>query len=276
LDSHRSDSTMPPPGQVQSPAAEGRRLSQARAHPAAYPHHAVAVPCCPCLPIGPPSNPLRGWTGRICAVNATKGGEPQLRERTPRAAMRVQRGGVVMLATPHPIPQCERGDAGQQERREYQSPRRERRRARRRTRARPQLTGEVAAHQRIGTGGVAADAVGAESGAALRRCGAGAALGEGGRGGCRGDCRRGGCGVRGGGGVRCSCGARRSRGARGRCGRSCGGSGCRGECRAAIRTGDSGIATESRIEGVAHETRPRPTGVTVTRRIAAAAWELYA
>jgi hypothetical protein len=41
--------------------------------------------------------------------------------------MRVQREGVVISAPAHPIPQRERGHAGQQQRRTQQSPRRERR-----------------------------------------------------------------------------------------------------------------------------------------------------
>ena len=172
LDTQRIHSTMPPPEQVQSLAAEERRLSQTRAHPAAYPHHAVAVPCCPCLPSARHRIPCAVGRAGICAVNATKGGERQLRERTPLAAMHVQGEGVVMSATPHPIAQRERSHTAQQDRRDQQSPRRERRCRCRITRARPDLSRQIAAHQRIGTGGVAADSVNAVAGHALGRSGA--------------------------------------------------------------------------------------------------------
>jgi len=92
----------------------------------------------------------------------------------------------LLSATAHPIPQRERGHTSQQDRRAQQSPRRERRCARRRTRTRPDLAWQVAAHQRIGAGGVAADAVGAEAGHTLRGRSAGAAQGDPGAGGCRG------------------------------------------------------------------------------------------
>jgi hypothetical protein len=62
------------------------------------------------------------------------------------------RGVVMLSAPPHPIPQREPGDAGQQERGDNQSPRSERRRLCRRTRARPDLAGEVASRHWIGAG----------------------------------------------------------------------------------------------------------------------------
>ena len=106
----------------------------------------------------------------------------------------------MLSATPHPTSQRYSCDAGEQQRCGQQSPRRERRCRCRRTRARPDLTRQIAAHQRVGARSVAADAVGAEAGATLRRGGAGTALRDGGAGGgrCQGDgrCSGMGCCVR--------------------------------------------------------------------------------
>jgi hypothetical protein len=77
--------------------------------------------------------------------------------------MCVQREGVVTSAPAHPILQREPGHAAQQERRDQQTPRREGWSRCCCTRTSPYLSGEVAAHQRVGAGGVAADAVGAEA-----------------------------------------------------------------------------------------------------------------
>jgi hypothetical protein len=109
------------------------------------------------------------------------------------ATVRVCGARAVLSAAPHSTPQRQASDAGEQYRRAEQSPRRERRCARSRTCTRPDLTGQVAAHQRIGAGGVAADVISTgETGGALRGRGAGTALRDGGRGGGGGDCRRGG------------------------------------------------------------------------------------
>lgn len=83
-----------------------------------------------------------------------------------------------MSATAHPMTQRECSDAREHHGCDDQPPRRERRCGRCCTRARAELTSQIAPHQRVSAGGVAADAIDAEPRRTLRRRGAGAALGD--------------------------------------------------------------------------------------------------
>ena len=107
-----------------------------------------------CLPS--PGSESRHSDGRCLA--------PCLTERQAGASE------VAIVVSGHPPSNCERRSAGEQHEPGNHSPRRERRRCCRRTRACPDLADEVAAHQRVGAGGIAADAIDAEAGGgALRR-----------------------------------------------------------------------------------------------------------
>jgi hypothetical protein len=105
-------------------------------------------------------------------------------------AERSIRAYAVASATPHPPPQRERPEARQCQRGTQQPPRRQGRCRCCGTRACSHPVGQVAAHRRVGAGRVAADAIDAEAGGALRGCGTGTALRDrsvgGGRGGCAG------------------------------------------------------------------------------------------